>query len=217
MDTDILVETRLEDGRRLISLLASEQFDVRVAFWVKTSEDAAWQLWIASPSVNPNNKSEAIGKVYQLLDRVPGGGITPSDITLIEDDHPVARAAIEIRDRYQSREPLTFRRIRLGKVSAEEVAIYPRVLPWKVRQGSDGRWQVLISERDEVWLTCDSEEDARAIARAPVLQYEAMERTKTGESFAAELERTANVWEKYRMDFGSRFLRRHAQRVQSAQ
>jgi hypothetical protein len=75
-----------------------------------------------------------------------------------------------------------------------------------VRQASNGHWQVLISESDEVWLECDSEEDARTIASAPVLQYEAVERLKSGERFEAELKKTADAFQKYRLGFGSRFF-----------
>lgn len=215
MDTDTLVENKIEDGQRLINLLIRDQFDVRVAFWVKRSEDGLWQLWIASAAVNPRNKGDALRKVYEVLGKLPGGGITPLDLTLIEDTNPIARAAFELRDRYASREPIPYRGMRLGNLATEELLIYPRVFPWKVREGSDGRWEVLISERDDVWLTCDSEDEARAIAAAPVLQYEAMEQLKSGEPFASELEKTAEAMEKYHMGFGSRFLRRYAQRVRT--
>jgi hypothetical protein len=211
MDSGLLVATKIEDGQRLINLLIRDQFDVRVAFWVKMSEYGRWQLWIASAAVDPKNKGDALQKVYEVLGKLPGGGITPMDLTLIEATNPIARAAIELRDRYSSREPIPYRGERLANLATEELLIYPRVFPWSVREGSEGRWEVLISERDDVWLTCDSEDDARAISAAPVLQYEALERLKSGELFAAELEKTADAMEKYRMGFGSRFLRRRAE------
>lgn len=73
----------------------------------------------------------------------------------------------------------------------------------------EGRWEVLIVIKD-MWLACENEADARAIAAAPVLEYESLERIRSGPSFAAELERTATALTKYRMGFGSRFFERRA-------
>ena len=63
MDTDVLVENKINDGESLIRQLIREQFGVEVAFWVKTSEEGLWQLWIASPAADPRNLGEALGKV----------------------------------------------------------------------------------------------------------------------------------------------------------
>src|SRR5262245_47458850 len=103
MDTDTLVENKIEDGLRLITLLQRDQFDVRVAFWAKTSEQGLWQLWIASAAVDPTNLGDLLHKVYNKLDQIEGHSIGPSDVTLITAEHPTARAALELRDRYSSR------------------------------------------------------------------------------------------------------------------
>lgn len=212
MDTDFLVENKVEDGQRLINLLIREQFDVGVAFWVRTSEDSLWQLWLASSAVGPGSMGDALRKVYAVLSKIPDCGVSPSEITLIESANPIARAAMALRDRYHSRIPVRFHGKRLASLATEELFIYPRRFPLEVRE-REGHWEVLISEPDDVWLTCDSEEDARAIAAARVLEYEALAQLRTGPQFAAELERTADVMERYRMGFGSRFLRRRAQEM----
>jgi hypothetical protein len=211
MDPDILVETKIDDGESLIRHLIREQFGVEVAFWALTNVDGLWQLWIASPAVDPGKSGEALSTVYTALTKIPGCSVTPMEITLLNDTDPIAQAAVALRDRHPSREPKRFRAQRLGRLATEELCIYPRRLPWKVRELPDGTWQVLISEHDAVWLTCDSEDEARAIAAAPVLEYEALARLKSGPQFAAELEKTAKAMAKYRMDFGSRFLRRRSQ------
>jgi hypothetical protein len=213
MDTDVLVENKIDDGESLIRQLIREQFGVEVAFWVKISEEGLWQLWIASPAVDPGNLGEALRKVYAALTNMPDCSVSASEIKLLIDTDPIAREAAALRDRYPRRDPRRYKAKRLGKLAIEELWIYPRRFPLKVRELPDGTWQVLISERDDVWLTCDSEEDARAIAAAPVLEYEALARVKSGPQFAAELEKTADALAKYRMSFGSRFLRRRAQEV----
>jgi hypothetical protein len=213
MDSDALVENKIDDGENLIRHLIREQFGVEVAFWVKISEDGLWQLWVASPAVDPGNLGEALRKVYAALTKTPDSSVSPSEIKLLSDADPIAREAVALRDRYPSRDPKPYKAKRLGKLAIEELWIYPRRFPWTVRELPDGTWQVLVSERDEVWLTGDSEEDVRAIAAAPVLEYEALARVKSGPQFAAELEKTADALAKYRMSFGSRFLRRRAQEV----
>src|SRR5207253_4596145 len=139
--------------------------------------------------------------------------VTPMDISLINDTNPIALDAIAVRDRRSSRTLVRFGGNRLGNLAIVEAFIYPRRFPLQVRELPDGNWQVLISEFDDVWVTCDSEDDARTIAAARVLQDEALGRRNSDPSFPAELEKTAEVMAKYRMDFGSRFLRRRAQEL----
>ena len=211
MDQNLLVEGGIEDGQRLIRQLIRAQFEVEVAFWVKRDEDDLWRLHIASSSVDPKKVGDALHIVYTALDKIPICSITPLEITLLTDQDPIARDALALRDRFPTKEPMCYRLKRLGSLFAEELCIYPRRFPMKIRHLSDGSWQVLISEPDEVWLSCDSEDEARAIAAAPVLEAEALVQLKSGDHFANELEKTADALAKYRMSFGSRFLKRQAE------
>src|SRR6266536_2948294 len=170
MDTDVLVKDKFDDGERLIRQISGQGFGVKVAFWVKMSEDSLWQLWIASPAVNPRDKGDALSKVYSALAGIPECSISPSEITLITNTDPIAREAVALRDSFPIRDIKHYRGKRLGKVSTEELLIYPPLLPWEVRELPDGTWQVRISAHDDVWLTCESKEEARTIAAAPVLQ-----------------------------------------------
>jgi len=92
----------------------------------------------------------------------------------------------------------------------------PRGKPQRfpVRKSSE-QWEVLIVPENS-WLPCENEQDARAIAAAPVLEYEALERQRSGPAFANELETTATAFEKYRMGFGARFLRRRAEEARNS-
>ena len=213
MDTELLVENKIEDGDALIRQLIRDQFEVRVAFWVKRTEEGLWYLYIASSSVSAEKLNEAYRNVYAALSKIPECSVSPSEIKIITATDPIAREAVALRDRNPSREPKRYHGMRLGNLTTEELCIYPRRLPLKVRELPNGPWQVLINEIDDVWLTCDSEDDARTIAKARVLEEEALERLNSGEQFAAELEKTADAMEKYRMGFGSRSLRRRAQEV----
>jgi hypothetical protein len=74
-----------------------------------------------------------------------------------------------------------------------------------VRHVDGHGWEVLIAGRDN-WLSCRNEEDARTISSAPTLEVDVLEGRRRGDEFAAELERLADMLERYRMGFGSRFF-----------
>jgi hypothetical protein len=215
MDQNLLVESGIEDGQRLIRQLVRDQFEVTVTFWVKKNDDSLWRLYIASPCVDPAKLGPALGTVYNALARLPGCSVSPADIALLSNQDPIAREAVALRDGYSTREPKFYRSRRLGIMFVGELCIYPRRFPWKTRQLPDGSWQVLIAEPDDIWLTCDSEAEALAIAAAPVLEYEALDRVKSGEQFAGELEKTAQAFAKHRMSFGSRFFKRRAEEARN--
>lgn len=65
-------------------------------------------------------------------------------------------------------------------------------------------------EDNNQWLQCHSEDDARLIAEAPVYKYDALERLRSGCTLAAELDRLADLLQKYDIGFWSRFFRRRA-------
>jgi hypothetical protein len=210
MDTELLVE-KIEDGERLIRQLIRDQFEIEVAFWAKADDADLWHLYIASASFDPKDLVKALRIVYAALAKIPNCSISPMDFRLLTNRDPIARGAVAWRDRYPSREPKRYHGKRLGNMDAQDLCIYPRRFPMKIRELPDGIWQVLISELDEVWLTCDSEDEARSIAAAPVLEYEALAKIKSGEQFAGELEKTADALAKYRISVGSRYMKHWAQ------
>ena len=125
MDTEILVGSQFDDGRRLVGQVVRDGFDVSVAFWVKTSEEGLWHLYLASPSVDEGTLVEAYRKVYASLSKIPDSAVSISDIKLINDENPIAQDVIAIRDRYPARVPRRFRGKRIGNLSIVEAYIYP--------------------------------------------------------------------------------------------
>lgn len=47
MDQGTLVENRVDDGARIVEKLRESGFDVAAAWWMKTSEEGQWFLYIA--------------------------------------------------------------------------------------------------------------------------------------------------------------------------
>jgi len=127
MDTELLVDNRIEDGRKLVTELVSAGFDVSVAFWVQTSEDGLWFLYIGSASVEASKIADAYRTVYTCLAKLPGPWVTISEVKLIQASNPIAKDAIAARDRQSGRLPVRFQGKRLGNLSVEEAYIYPSV------------------------------------------------------------------------------------------
>ncbi|HUY32370.1 MAG TPA: hypothetical protein VMV69_06285 [Pirellulales bacterium] len=125
MDTELLVDDRIDDGRKLIAELVRDGFDVTAAFWIKTSEEGLWRLYIVSKSVDTAKIGEGYLPVYACLRRIPDPCIALSDIRLVNATNPIARDAITVRDRYPGRIPARFQGKRLGNLAIEEAYIYP--------------------------------------------------------------------------------------------
>lgn len=127
MDTELLVDNRIEDGQKLVAELVLVGFDISVAFWVKTSEEGLWFLYIGSASVEPSKIGDAYRTVYACLSKIPDSWVSVSEVRLIQANNPIAKDAMMARDRQSGRLPVRFQGQRLGNLSVEEAYIYPRV------------------------------------------------------------------------------------------
>jgi hypothetical protein len=125
MDTELLVDDRIEDGRELLAQLAVTGFDITVAFWVRTSDEDLWFLYIASSAVARGSIGDAYGIVYSALSRLPNPSITLSDIKLVRPENPIAAAAKAVLDRYAAKIPTRYKGDWLGELAIEEAYIYP--------------------------------------------------------------------------------------------
>src|SRR5437870_5300050 len=99
MDTELLVENRIDDGAMLLAELVRSGFDVTVATWVRTSEEGRWFFYIGSNSVSPESLADAYRTVYSCLSKIPDPRIGLSEIKLVSASNPIARDAIAVRDR----------------------------------------------------------------------------------------------------------------------
>lgn len=127
MDTELLVDPRLEDGQKLVAELVAAGFDVSVAFWVKISEEGLWFLYIGSTSVEPAKIGDAYRTLYACLSKLQDPSVGFSEVKLIQASDPIAKDAVAARDRQPDRFPVRFRGERLGGLTVEEAIIYPRV------------------------------------------------------------------------------------------
>ena len=123
MDTATLVNEQIDEGKRFVDHLRKNGFDVVVAFWVLTSEEGLWFLYIASPVVDADGLAAAYRRVYSELSRSQVRWISRSDIKLIGRQSPLALDAIA----YQGDTlPTRYGGRKLGNMIVEEAYIYPK-------------------------------------------------------------------------------------------
>lgn len=123
MDTATLVDDQIEDGKQFIHELKQSHFDVAAAFWVLTSEQGLWFLYIASPVVDTDGLAAAFRRVYSALSQSQVRWVSRSDIKLIGNNNPIAKDAVAYRN---SRLITRFHGRTLGNLTVEEAVIYPQ-------------------------------------------------------------------------------------------
>ncbi|MEE8451159.1 MAG: hypothetical protein V3R99_04560 [Thermoguttaceae bacterium] len=123
MDTATVVESQIDDGRHFVDHLRQAGFDVAVAFWVLTTDDGLWFLYIASDVVDKEGLATAYRKAYSELSRSQVSWVTSSDIKLIGSQNPIALEAIASRSNNNMVTKYGGRK--LGSMIIEDAYIYP--------------------------------------------------------------------------------------------
>jgi hypothetical protein len=102
---------------------------VQSAFWLKDSEYGNWNLYIASEQITDDNFDIAYGEVVKIGGEMKDPWLDIFQVMVIGADHPLAKAADELRHRYPGRSPVRFGHRNFGGVEVDEVCIYPSPLP----------------------------------------------------------------------------------------
>ncbi len=83
MYQEILVEKRIEDGRRLIEALDAAGLKPRAALWYHSSETDRWRLAISLPMVDEAGPLKTYEKIRSILLKLkPPPQVTLSNITV---------------------------------------------------------------------------------------------------------------------------------------
>jgi hypothetical protein len=125
MDQAVLVDRRIDDGRRLIWQLVADGLAVSAAFWVRTAEEGLYHLYIVLPTFPAGTGGEAYGRVYASLSKMPGSQHLLLEIKPVGPDNPLAQGVLEIQRHYPGRIAMWMRPGRLSGVAVEELYIYP--------------------------------------------------------------------------------------------
>lgn len=152
MDQIALVENQLDEGQRLIYQLVHDGFDIAAAFWLKTSEEARWFLYVASKVVDEEGPAPAYRAVYASLQRLKDPWMSLSEIKLIGVSNPMARDVLKLYRRHPGRMPTRYNGTQLGGVGIEEAYIYPQPLHEKKAQLSWERRRLKTPVKQKVGM-----------------------------------------------------------------
>jgi len=125
MDQETLVEPLIDDVPRLIDQLKQDNFNVKAAFWLYTSEADQYFLYLVSDVVDQKGVTEAYRQVYKALRRLTNPWINPFEVKLVSPDKPVAKAVIDFLSKQRAPLPTRIRGTNLGDVYVEHAYIYP--------------------------------------------------------------------------------------------
>jgi hypothetical protein len=124
MAQDVLVIEQIDAGADFIRDF-NDYFSVSVACWVNPAESDNLFLYIASDEIDDGNFDVAYGEVLRRLSSKRSQWLDPFQIKLISSSDPIARAAMEIRDRYPAKIPTRYNGSSLGGISIDSAYIYP--------------------------------------------------------------------------------------------
>ena len=125
MDQEPLVTEQIEAAARFLGEMG-KYVPVRVAFWLKESDEDRWKLYVASDQIRQDNIDVAYGEVLRIAGRMRDPNFDPFQVKIVTPGDPYARSAMDVRDRYPAAIPTRLRRRPLGGVQVEEAYIYPR-------------------------------------------------------------------------------------------
>jgi hypothetical protein len=144
MDQALLVDRKIDDGRRLIWQLVADGEAVSAAFWVRTADVSLYHLYIVLPPVPGGKIGEAYGRVYASLSKIPGPELILLDIKPVGPDNSLAQGVLEIQRHYPGRIATWMRPGRLGGVDVEELYVYPVPKPGRSDGHPFGTMQVRL-------------------------------------------------------------------------
>jgi hypothetical protein len=131
MVTESLVESDIEDGRKLLDELKSidSHFLVEAAFWLLRPEVLDWRLYIASPLVDQRGTSIAYTKIQGALRSLPRPlSISMQEISVVS---PADRLAKVIK---KTRIPNGVKGVRFAKTRLDDTYIEDAYV-YRVRNG----------------------------------------------------------------------------------
>jgi hypothetical protein len=124
MAQELLVNEQIDAGVDFVRDF-NDYVSVAAAFWIRPAESDEWFLYVASDDIDDTNFDVAYGEVFRRLRSNRRRGLDPFRVKLVNSSDPVARDAIDIRDRYPADIPTRYSGPTLGEISIEGAYIYP--------------------------------------------------------------------------------------------
>lgn len=128
MDFLPLVREEIDAGAELIKRLGADQTPVRVAFWLKPTDEPRWYLYLAADWV-PHRSSTAGYKVVQKIVRAMDNEYLDLFKTkVISMNDPLTIAAQQFHQDYPSKSPSWYGNSEFGSELVDKVYLYPTEL-----------------------------------------------------------------------------------------
>ena len=124
MGQELLVTEQIDAGADFIRDF-NDYLSVSVACWINPAESDDLFLYIAADEINDSNFDVAYGEVLRRLSSKRSQWLDPFQIKLVNSSDPIARDAIEIRDRYPAQIPTRYNGSSIGGTSIDGACIYP--------------------------------------------------------------------------------------------
>ena len=128
MDYGPLVKEEIDAGRELIRRLDRYR-PIKAAFWLRESDDPHRYLYLASERSDAHPDDLSYPEVSPIVREMQSPDIDPFRIKVVAADHPLARDAMEITEKYPTSTGRRMGGSRFGNLFAEDVYIYPLPLP----------------------------------------------------------------------------------------
>jgi hypothetical protein len=124
MDHGPLVSNETDAGAELAREFG-QFLPVKVAFWLKASDEEYRYLYIASERINDTNFDLAYREVVRLANRMRSPYLDPFRVKVISAEDPLAKAAVEVNERLPCPLITNFGGKSFGGISVDSVTIYP--------------------------------------------------------------------------------------------
>ena len=117
----------IEAGARLAREF-SRYASVKVAFWLKASDEDHRYLYLASDQIDDTNFDLAYGEVARLAKKYRSPFFDPFRVKVIGGNVPLAQAAEDINKQFPAQIPTRLRGQMFGGIFVDDVYIYPSTL-----------------------------------------------------------------------------------------
>ena len=125
MDKTALVDTDIEDGKRIIGSLDDAEFPVSDALWSYLPDNNEWRLMIASPRVDTRGPRQAYEEVQSVLTGLsPAVRTALSDVSLVGTNDSLVRLLRRVIATGPGISGIRFTRNTIAGVFIEDAFIY---------------------------------------------------------------------------------------------
>ena len=124
MDTSPLVVDEIDAGTEFLKRLNAYR-PVLAACWLRKDENEERYLYAALDGLTVDDTGLAYKEVLRVTQEMKDHYLDPFRVKLINQDHPVAKAVIEVYRRYPGRIPTNIGGRVFAGMAVEEVYIFP--------------------------------------------------------------------------------------------